>query len=390
MRHGVAVVPWQGSVNSTGQIQSATLFGPAVAPTGSCPTNGQWVLSQDGSITQCASGTWTSFSAASGVASINTVAGSFTFTGPGVSCSSTNCVFTGTGTGIGSITWSIPSWLTASPNPITTSGTQTISAATGQTSHKVIGTCGTATSFGPCSLVAGDIPTLNQNTTGTAAGLSGTPALPNGTTATTQTTGDNTTKIATDAFVIANAGTATGNMNDGSGTTSVGDFPETTSTGHDYSLNTPATVLSQIGAAASGSTTGINGTSCALNGTCSPPAQGGVVTSSSCTMGGTYNSGVYFNQNSTTTQAVTCTLPAPSFGKLFCLKNFVNSSNAADTGTLELLVANTGTQVIVWNGATSASGYVQSTGAAGDYGCVFGVSSTQWDFTPSTGNWNLH
>lgn len=36
-------------------------------------------------------------------------------------------------------------------------------------------------------------------------GLSGTPALPNGTTATTQTTGDNTTKIATDAFVLANA-----------------------------------------------------------------------------------------------------------------------------------------------------------------------------------------
>ena len=40
----------------------------------------------------------------------------------------------------------------------------------------------------------------------TAANLSGTPALPNGTTATTQTTGDNTTKLATDAFVIANAG----------------------------------------------------------------------------------------------------------------------------------------------------------------------------------------
>ena len=45
-------------------------------------------------------------------------------------------------------------------------------------------------------------PTLNQNTTGTASNLSGTPALPNGTTATTQATGDNTTKIATDAFVI--------------------------------------------------------------------------------------------------------------------------------------------------------------------------------------------
>jgi hypothetical protein len=49
----------------------------------------------------------------------------------------------------------------------------------------------------------------NANTTGTAANLSGTPALPNGTTATTQTTGDNTAKVATDAFVLANAGTST-------------------------------------------------------------------------------------------------------------------------------------------------------------------------------------
>ena len=49
-------------------------------------------------------------------------------------------------------------------------------------------------------------PTFNQNTTGTAANVSGTPALPNGTTATTQSGGDNTTKIATDAFVLANGG----------------------------------------------------------------------------------------------------------------------------------------------------------------------------------------
>lgn len=46
-------------------------------------------------------------------------------------------------------------------------------------------------------------PIFNQNTTGTAANLSGTPALPNGTTATTQTAGDATAKLATDAFVAA-------------------------------------------------------------------------------------------------------------------------------------------------------------------------------------------
>lgn len=49
----------------------------------------------------------------------------------------------------------------------------------------------------------------NGNISGTAGNLSGTPALPSGTSATTQTVGDNTTKLATDAFVLANAGTAT-------------------------------------------------------------------------------------------------------------------------------------------------------------------------------------
>jgi hypothetical protein len=54
------------------------------------------------------------------------------------------------------------------------------------------------------------------NTTGTAANLSGTPALPNGTTATTQSAGANDTKLATDAYVnvaynsIAASGCTTG------------------------------------------------------------------------------------------------------------------------------------------------------------------------------------
>ena len=62
------------------------------------------------------------------------------------------------------------------------------------------------------SLVSADIPNNAANTSGsaatatTAANLSGTPAVPNGTTATTQATADNTTKLATDAFVVATAG----------------------------------------------------------------------------------------------------------------------------------------------------------------------------------------
>jgi hypothetical protein len=59
----------------------------------------------------------------------------------------------------------------------------------------------TTTTGVPSIAVAADFPTLNQNTSGTAANLSGTPALPNGTTATTQTAADNSTKLATTAYV---------------------------------------------------------------------------------------------------------------------------------------------------------------------------------------------
>ena len=51
--------------------------------------------------------------------------------------------------------------------------------------------------------------TVTNPTTTPVLSLPSTLVLPNGTTATTQTTGDNTTKAATDAFVIANAGTVT-------------------------------------------------------------------------------------------------------------------------------------------------------------------------------------
>jgi hypothetical protein len=95
-----------------------------------------------------------------GVSSINGVPGAFTFSGSDVSCSTTTCTFTGSGSVIGSIAWAIPSWLTASPPTISASGTQTFTPTTGQTSHQVIGTCGTGTSFVPCSLVAADLPTI--------------------------------------------------------------------------------------------------------------------------------------------------------------------------------------------------------------------------------------
>lgn len=86
------------------------------------------------------------------------------------------------------------------------SGTAITGTATDSTTTHALFATATVPAFR--AIVAGDIPTLNQNTSGTAANLSGTPALPNGTTATTQTVGDNTTKLATTAFVLANAGGA--------------------------------------------------------------------------------------------------------------------------------------------------------------------------------------
>ncbi len=71
-----------------------------------------------------------------GVQSINATTGAFTFDGPGVSCSTTTCTFSGTGTGIGSITWTVPSFLTASPTTIDESGTQIFGLAT-QAAHSV-------------------------------------------------------------------------------------------------------------------------------------------------------------------------------------------------------------------------------------------------------------
>ncbi len=61
-------------------------------------------------------------------------------------------------------------------------------------------TCATATSAYVDSSICSNAG-CSQSTTGTAANLSGTPTLPNGTLATTQSAGDNSTKIATTAYV---------------------------------------------------------------------------------------------------------------------------------------------------------------------------------------------
>ncbi len=118
-------------------------------------------------------------------------------------------------------------------------------AATAQSNAETYASDGSNISSG--TVAAARVATLNQNTTGTAANLSGTPALPNGATGTTQTVGDNTTKLATDAFVLANTGTGT--MNDSSGTSTAGEYPVSTTTPHTYGLQTASALLAAIGAA---------------------------------------------------------------------------------------------------------------------------------------------
>jgi len=45
-------------VDGAGNVSESSVMGPVVAPSGSCGTNGQWVFSQDGHATFCASGAW--------------------------------------------------------------------------------------------------------------------------------------------------------------------------------------------------------------------------------------------------------------------------------------------------------------------------------------------
>lgn len=77
-----------------------------------------------------------------------------------------SCGGGGGGGSVTSVGLTLPSWLTVAGTPITTSGTFTVTPTTAQTSHQVIGTCGAATTFAPCALIPGDLPTATGSTQG--------------------------------------------------------------------------------------------------------------------------------------------------------------------------------------------------------------------------------
>jgi hypothetical protein len=64
-----------------------------------------------------------------------------------------------------SVGLAVPTWLSVTGSPINSAGTLTVSAATGQTANRVIGT-GSGSSFGPVALTTADLPfTYGGNTT---------------------------------------------------------------------------------------------------------------------------------------------------------------------------------------------------------------------------------
>lgn len=81
---------------------------------------------------------------------------------------------TGSGT-VTSVGLTVPAWLTVGGSPVTTSGTLAITATTGETANEFLATPnGSSGALGLRAIVAADIPTLNQNTSGSAASLSAT------------------------------------------------------------------------------------------------------------------------------------------------------------------------------------------------------------------------
>lgn len=88
------------------------------------------------------------------------------------------------GKGVGSVTsvgLTAPSIFGVAGTPITGSGTLALTFATGQTANQFLATPnGSTGAVGLRAIVAADIPTLNQSTTGTALNVTGTVAIANG------------------------------------------------------------------------------------------------------------------------------------------------------------------------------------------------------------------
>lgn len=173
-----------------------------VTPTGT-NASGSWGISITGSastITGTYSGTLTS-------GQVTTALGYTPYNSTNPSGYTSN---TGTVT---SVSLSLPTFITVTGSPVTTSGTLTGTLASQTANTVFVAPNGTAGAPTFRALAAADIPTLAQAkitnlTTDLAAkaplaspAFTGTPSLPTGTTGVTQTAGNSTTALATTAFV---------------------------------------------------------------------------------------------------------------------------------------------------------------------------------------------
>jgi hypothetical protein len=159
-------------VNASGAIGLNT----NITGTSNFGTSGQ-VLTSGGS---AATPTWTTPT----TGTVTSVGGTGTVSG---------LTLTGTVTSTGNLT--LGGTLAVTPSNFASQTANTVLAAPN-------GSAGTPTFR---AIVAADIPTLNQNTTGSAATV--TTTISSGAVATTQTAGDNSTKVATTAYVNAVTGT---------------------------------------------------------------------------------------------------------------------------------------------------------------------------------------
>jgi len=131
------------------------------------------------------------YTATNGLVILNTTSGALNF------YDGTNWVALGTGAGsVTSVGLTVPSWLSVSGSPVTTTGSFVVTAAGGQTANQVLATPdGTAGGLAPRALVAADIPSLDAAKIGSGTiAAARMPAL----------TGDVTTSAGAVATTIAN------------------------------------------------------------------------------------------------------------------------------------------------------------------------------------------
>jgi hypothetical protein len=190
--------------------------------------------------------------------------------------------------GATSCTASGANWLTC-----TISGsTLTLGAATGQASHQVIGTCGSATSFGPCSLGIADLP----GTLVTSASSLASTALMTG--AGSQGAQTTTTRLSGGVFYPTTDGTTAIQLDKANGSTVVLNV-DTTNGRVGIGTASPTSTLTVSGLSTFGSTTTTN------NGTAGSAVCGQPI------VGGLKMAYCYLNGYQQTGTAQTWTFPTP-------------------------------------------------------------------------------